>query len=106
MADNFDNTNELEDIDAPELIDLEDENGNTETFEFIDSLEYNGNSYFALVPYDEEKEETGDTDEFVILKGIEEGEELNLVSIDDDNEYNEIGEQFLKRFEEYFAEEE
>ncbi|NLJ16814.1 MAG: DUF1292 domain-containing protein [Clostridiales bacterium] len=108
MTDKFENENleELDEMDSVELIDLEDEDGNTETFEFIDSLEYKGNSYFALVPYNEEKEQTGDADEFVILKGIEEGEELNLVSIDDDDEYNAVGAEFLKQFESYFSEEE
>ena len=44
---------ELEMLDeeyTPELIDLEDEDGNTVTFEIIDGMEFEGNNYYALIP--------------------------------------------------------
>lgn len=91
---------------APELIDLEDEEGNTVTFEIIDGLELDdGSRYYALVPYSENDDEDIDDDEFVILKETEKDGETYLATIDNDDEYNRIGAAFLERFsEEIFGE--
>lgn len=99
-------SDELLEQEGPELIDLEDEDGNTVTFEFIDAIEYNDNKYYALVPYseDEEESENEENEEFVILKEQGEGDDTVLVTIDDDDEYSNVGEQFLKRFSELFSE--
>lgn len=80
------------------IIELEDEEGNITAFEFVDRIEENGVIYFALVPaeYDEDEGAT----EFVVLKQTTiDGEDV-LVTVDDDEEYNTIGEKFLQRFAE------
>ncbi len=80
------------------IIELQDEEGNITRFEFVDRLEVNGVVYYALVPseYDEDEGAT----EFVVLKeAVVDGEDA-LVTVDDDDEYNSVGEMFLKRFAE------
>ena len=91
---------------APELIDLEDEEGNTVTFEIIDGIELDdGCRYYALIPYGEDNDEDIEEDEFVILKETEKDGETYLATIDNDDEYNRIGAAFLERFsEEIFGE--
>lgn len=53
----------------PDLYELEDENGNKQTFELLDAMEYGDEKYYALTPYyengDEALEDSGDV---VILK--------------------------------------
>lgn len=99
---------ELENINneeeyAPELIDLEDEEGNTVTFEIIDGMEFEGKNYFALIPYTEEdSDEESDDDEFVILKEVEKDGERFLASPDSEEENDKVGEAFLSRFAEMF----
>ncbi len=78
------------------IIELEDEEGNVTRFEFVDRLEHNGNVYFALIPADYDEEEGAE--EFVVLKQTSINGEEMLCTIDDDNEYNSIGEMFLERF--------
>lgn len=80
------------------IIELEDEEGNVNRFEFIDRIEMNGEIYFALVPAEYDEDEGAS--EFVVLKQtVIDGEDM-LVTVDDDNEYNAVGEYFLKRFSE------
>ena len=75
-----------------EKILLTDENGVESEFELIGSAELNGNQYFACVPT-----EGGDPEylEYVILKLIidEDGEEM-LVTIDDDDEFENVADYF------------
>ncbi len=98
------NVNEEEEEFAPELIDLEDEEGNTVTFEIIDGLEFEGCGYYALIPYTEDEDEDIDEDEFVILKETEKDGETYLATIDNDEEYDRVGAAFLERFSEIFGE--
>ena len=79
------------------VIELEDEDGNVTRFEFVDALEYNGTTYYALVPESDEDEAA---DQFVVLKEEEINGEAMLATIDDDDEYSSVGEMFLQRFAE------
>ncbi len=79
------------------IIELEDEEGNVTRFEFVDRAEYNGTVYYALIPEDAEDEGAA---EFVVLKEQEIDGDIMLATVDDDDEYNEVGEMFLKRFSE------
>ncbi|MGN0686576.1 MAG: DUF1292 domain-containing protein [Oscillospiraceae bacterium] len=79
------------------IIELEDEDGNVTRFEFVDAMEYNGTTYYALVPESEDEE---GADQFVVLKEEEIDGEAMLATVDDDDEYNAIGEIFLQRFAE------
>lgn len=86
---------------------LVDEDGVEQDFEMVDQLEEDGAVYYALVPYydDPAKAIEGDT-ELVVLKAEtgEDGEDI-LATIDDDEEYERIGNIFLERIQEMFDEE-
>ncbi|WP_044976409.1 DUF1292 domain-containing protein [Ruminococcus sp. HUN007] len=91
---------------GPDLYTLVDEEGVEQTFELLDVMEAEGNTYYALVPYAEKPEDILDgSDELVVLKMEEvDGEEL-LASIEDDEEFERIGQMFLDRIMEEFDEE-
>ncbi len=83
------------------IIELVDDDGNVVRFEFIDSVEHNGTLYYALIPeVTEEQDEENASDEFVVLKEIEQDGQYMLTTVDSDEEYQEVGELFLKRFAE------
>ena len=88
----------------PDLYELEDENGNKQTFELLDAMEYGDEKYYALTPYyengDEALEDSGDV---VILKAeYDENNDEILASIEDDDEYEKIGQMFMERIDEMF----
>ena len=86
------------------IIMLEDENGNQIEFEAIDVYELNGNTYFALLEVMEEGEEN---DEVLIMK-VDDTDEENpeLMMVSDEAELEEAFAEFLRRDEEFAAEEE
>ena len=72
---------------------LTDENGNEINFEVIGECEKDGQTYFAVVPVEEE----GDADdvcEYGILKLAVEGDEEFLVTVDDDDEFDDVADYF------------
>ncbi|MBE6854592.1 MAG: DUF1292 domain-containing protein [Ruminococcus sp.] len=90
---------------SPELVELEDlETGEKHPFEILDALEVDGQEYIALVPAAEDP--TGvldDNCELVILKSnYISDDEVEYNTIEDDEEYERIGELFLQRLEEIF----
>lgn len=102
MADMF-NENEM----TADLYTLVDEEGVEQTFEMIDVLEVNSERYYALVPYyDDPSEELEADGELVILKSeYDENDEEILASIEDDAEYERIGNMFLERLNEALGDE-
>jgi uncharacterized protein YrzB (UPF0473 family) len=86
------NKNILDETEETEKIMLTDEDGVESEFELIGSAEIKGNQYFACVPT-----EGGDSEylEYVILKLVvdEDGEEM-LVTIDDDDEFEDVADYF------------
>ena len=96
-----------ENMMSDELYTLTDEDGNELKFELIGKAELKGVQYFAFVPADEDSD--GEFCEYTILKAvIEDGEEI-LVSIDDDDEFDDAADYFDDLFSEeidYDAEEE
>jgi len=87
----------LEETDSG-IIDLDGE-----PFVMVEKLDFEGVTYVALTPYDEDEEEDDDSDdseeaEFIILKEVEEDGEFFLATIDDEELYDKIGEEFLKMF--------
>ena len=85
------NTEELDNI-----IVLTDDEGNDVEFEWLDTLEMNGNTYVVVVPSDE------DSDEVVILKMEVEDDEETFVGLDDEKEIDEVFEEFKSRNKEIF----
>ncbi len=91
-----------------DYITLIDDDGVESEFEHIDTLEFNGETYIALVPAFDDAADSVEADgELVVLKVTadpESGEDL-LVTIDDDAEYEEVGQMFLDRLDEMYDEE-
>lgn len=87
------------------LYTLEDEDGNEQEFELLGELEYNDAEYCALIPfYENEEDLLNDDGEFVVLKKeMIDGEEM-LCTIEDDTEYETVGNLFLKQLNEFFDE--
>ena len=93
--------------DSPELLTLEDENGEETVFEILDTMDLDDKTYVALTPYYENPEEMleGDAELVVLVTETVDGEEF-LASIDDDEEYDRVGSIFLERLmAEYDSEE-
>lgn len=69
-----------------EIISLTDEDGSQIDFELIGIVEYNGKEYYALIPL-----EDNDDESYVILRAEDAGDgDTNLVTIDDDEEYDYV----------------
>lgn len=98
---------DIEDEDYnPDIYTLTDENGDEQAFELLDILEYKGERYFALMPYYENdyNEMLSDDGELVILKSEMDGDDELMISIDDEAEYNEVGEKFIEQLSDFFEE--
>ena len=88
--------NNIDGVDEDNLIVLTDENGQEVEFEIITDYEKNGNRYFAMFPPEDDSADDNDVLEYVILKlavDEETGDEY-FVSIDDDDELDDIADYF------------
>lgn len=84
-----------------EFYTLVDEEGVEIEFEKIAEAEMNGATYFAMIPADAaEKAEDGFCEYVVLRVDTEEDGELSLVSVDDDEEFDNIADIFDDRFSE------
>lgn len=92
----------LEDDYQPDIIELEDEDGNSCTMEVIDVLDHQGIHYMAVVPYVEKEEDIDEEATLIILRVGEDeaGEYMDIV--EDDGELLEISNLFQKRLEEVY----
>lgn len=80
------------------LVTLTDEEGNEHEFEHLGTLDFEGATYVALIPADDELLSEDDMQEgqFVILRLVNDeqtGEEV-LEAVEDEDELSEIAEQF------------
>ena len=82
---------------GPTFITVTDEDGKEIVLEFVDSLEYNGQTYQAFFPAETEGEGEDDPDNgLVILKTIhEDGEDL-LSTLDSDEELDAVYDLFME----------
>lgn len=85
---------------TPELFELIDSDGNKKNFELVDAAELNGEQYYAMIPAIEDEDFLNADCDLVILKSVYEDDEEILASIDDDEEFMEVSEFFLRRMEE------
>ena len=83
-----DKNTELMDEMELDRVTLTDEDGVEKDFDIIGTLELDGNTYVALIAAEE------DTDEYVILKMIEENGEEILITIADDDEFSRVANMF------------
>ena len=81
MSDEIKNSNTEEEEYQPDLMTLEDEDGNEVEFEHIDTVEYNGVTYLAFIPAEISIEEDA---EVVIMQIVEENGEELLEAVEDD----------------------
>ena len=87
-----------------DIITLIDEDGEEAEYEHIDTLEYNGETYFALIKLESTAEDVlSEENLLVILKLItdENGEEL-LTTIEDDDEYDTVAAQFEESLTDFY----
>lgn len=76
-----------------DIVSVVDDDGKEHLFEEIDRIELDDDRrYVALLPiYDDEVEILDDDGDVLILKVIEEKGETYLVQIEDEEEFNEVG---------------
>ena len=72
---------------------LQDEEGNDHQFELLDTCERNGIRYYAMVPAEAEDKDD-EFCEYVILKSQTLNGEESLISIEDDDEFDDIADYF------------
>ena len=81
------------------LVDLIDEDGNTVTFEHLDTVQYKGKDYIICIPYDDEEEEAT---EVVIFRLYKDKEEDCLEQVTDPELLAPVYEIFRGRNEDLF----
>jgi len=84
-----------------DIMTLQDEDGNDLEVELIDTLEYNGETYYAFIPVEMNLDESY---ELIIMKLELDGEEETLVTLDDEDEYDEMYQIFSERNEDAYEE--
>lgn len=93
MNDNIENVNAQEEFEeAPVFTLTDEETGEEKDFALLARAEIDGQLYFALEPADEESEE------YVILKVFEDGDDIILESVDDDDEFEKAEDYFNDLF--------
>lgn len=82
---------------SPDLLTLEDEDGQEVTFEVIDATEVNGTRYLAVIPYQADPDNLQEDAELILMRigTDEEGEYMDIV--DDDEELLTVGKVFEER---------
>ena len=79
----------MEDIYGSDFMTIVDEDGTEYELEILSTIEYNGNTYMAVIPANDENGELDQLD-VCILKSVEEDGESILVAIEDENELNAV----------------
>ncbi len=92
MADIEKNLPEEELDEVPVFTLTDEETGEEKDFELLARAELDGKLYFALIPADEESEE------YVILSVQEDGDDLLLETIENDDEFEKVEEYFNDLF--------
>ena len=82
-----------ENIFENNIFTLTDEDGNEIEFELIGQCEFKGQQYLAMIPVEDENAES-DAIEYVILKVAKDGDEEVLVTVDDDDELDDVADYF------------
>lgn len=106
---NFNSSPEEQDI-TPNILTLSDEEGQEHQFELIDTLEQDGETYTALIPYYETEEDMLMSDgQLLILKVVpdeENPEEDYLTVIEDEEEFGRVSDIFIERLSDLYEIEE
>ncbi|MCP3773929.1 DUF1292 domain-containing protein [Paenibacillus sp. MZ04-78.2] len=104
MTDKDQNVNQDQLQEEPEIIYIPDEEGNEEEFEVIMKFEVDGSDkkYMMVVPVDADEE----SDEVYAFRYEEDGDDLQLYTIEDEEEWNIVEETFNTLMDEFDDEEE
>lgn len=95
--------NEMELDYGAEILTLVDDDGVEHEFELVDSEEIDGVRYVALVPvFDDSAELLEDSGELVVLRVVEEDDDEFLEAIEDEDEFDRIGNFFMERLADTF----
>ena len=88
----------------PDIVSVVDEEGKEHVFEDLDRIETDDGRYVALLPmYDDPQEMLDDSGELIILKVEEDDDgETYLCPIEDEDEFNAVGEAFEERLSDMF----
>lgn len=90
-------------LEEPELLTLQDEEGVESVVELLAQMDVDGKSYVAATPHlDDPTQALGEDAELIVLVSEEEDGEEFLASIDDDDEYEKIGNLFLEKLMGYY----
>ncbi len=93
----------MENNNEREFYTLTDEEGNEVEFELIGVAELKGVTYYAMIPADaaDNAEEDGGFCEYIILRAEkDENGEDSLVTVDDDDEFDDVADYFDDMFSE------
>ena len=84
---------------GPNFVELIDDDGQKVTVEYVDALEHNGVTYMAFFPVVNEDMTEAEAEDYglVILKSVEENGEEFLVTLDSDEELNEVYDLFMEQ---------
>ena len=95
MADNEKKIDEIEEEfgETPVFTLTDEETGEEKDFELLARATIDEKLYFALIPADDEE-----CEEYVILSVAEDGDDIVLSSIDDDEEFDKVEEYFNDLF--------
>ncbi len=102
MAEEIKDKNAEEEEYQPDLMTLEDEDGNEVTFEVIDALDYKGVHYLAVVEYAEDESDVDEDAQLVILSVGEDEDGEYLDVLEDDELLIEVSKLFEERLSENF----
>lgn len=88
----------------PDIVSVVDEDGKEHMFEELDRIETDDARYVALLPlYDDEEQMLEGSGELIILRVDEdENGDTYLCPIEDEDEFNEIGQAFEERLADMF----
>ena len=86
----------------PYIVSMTDEEGNEQSFEMIDTREYEGSLYAAMIPvYDPEEMLQSDA-QLVIMRALEDEEQDLFETIEDDAEFTAVSQLFIDRLSDIF----
>lgn len=85
---------------GPDFITIVAEDGTEIELEYVDALEYEGNTYMAFFPTVEDEDADEDSDEYglIVLRSEEENGESYVVTVDDEELLDKVYEAFMERF--------
>ena len=87
---------------TPDLFTLEDDEGKETTFQLLDKMEVDGVTYYAMTPVDDDAIVNGDGEFVILMDDVDAEEEGMLVTVDDDEQLDRIGEIFIERINEMY----